>query len=225
MAIARAYRIETDRLVIRCYQPSDASKLRDAITESLDHLLPWMPWAKREPEDLDAKVNQLRSWRGKFDLGQDYTFGIFDKMESELIGSTGLHATLDKNEREIGYWINTKYINQGFALETVSALTKVGFEIEQLSRIEIRCVPDNVRSQNIPKKLGYELEATLKNRTIDGFGNLRATMIWTMFKSDYEKSSIRKINLKAFDIIGRAINYDEQGATTANTRANKSGGE
>lgn len=207
MEIARTYRIETDRLVIRCYEPSDASKLKDAITESLDHLLPWMPWAKSEPEDIEAKINRLRLFRGQFDLGQDYVFGIFDKSERELIGSTGLHTRLDKNAREIGYWINVKYINQGFAMETVSALTKIGFEIEQLTRIEIHCAPDNIRSQNIPKKLGYELEATLKNRTTDTFGNLRDIMVWTMFKQDYKLSSIRKINLKAFDILGREIIY------------------
>jgi RimJ/RimL family protein N-acetyltransferase len=207
MEIARTYRIETDRLVIRCYEPSDASKLHDAITESLDHLLPWMPWAKSEPEDIEAKVNRLRLFRGQFDLGQDYVFGIFDKNETDLIGSTGLHTRIGKYAREIGYWINVKYINQGFALETVCALTKIGFEIEQLTRIEIHCAPDNVRSQNIPKKIGYELEATLKNRTTDTFGNLRDVMVWTMFKSNYETSSIKKMNLKAFDILGREIIY------------------
>jgi hypothetical protein len=41
----KTYRIETDRLVIRCYQPSDAAMLLAAITESLDHLRPFMPWA------------------------------------------------------------------------------------------------------------------------------------------------------------------------------------
>ncbi|MES2731624.1 MAG: hypothetical protein V4714_07745 [Bacteroidota bacterium] len=50
MEMAKVYRIETDRLVIRCYEPSDAEKLKNAITESLDHLRPWMPWAQNEPE-------------------------------------------------------------------------------------------------------------------------------------------------------------------------------
>ncbi|MEO8416883.1 MAG: GNAT family protein, partial [Ginsengibacter sp.] len=205
MELTRTYRIETERLVIRCYEPPDASKLKDAITESLDHLLPWMPWAKNEPEDLEAKINRLRLFRGQFDLGQDYVFGIFDKTENELIGSTGLHTRAGEDAREIGYWIHVKYINKGFAKEAVSALTRVGFEVEQLSRIEIRCDPQNIRSKNIPEKLGYQLQASLKNDTSLPTAHDTDVMVWTMFKSGYEKSAIRTINFKAYDIIGRLI--------------------
>lgn len=37
-----------------------------------------MPWAEQEPTDVEAKVQLLRGFRGKFDLGQDFTYGIFD---------------------------------------------------------------------------------------------------------------------------------------------------
>jgi RimJ/RimL family protein N-acetyltransferase len=205
MELAKAYRIETERLVIRCYAPSDAEKLQTSIAESIDHLLPWMPWAINEPEELEAKISRLRIFRGQFDLGQDYVYGIFDKSEEKLIGSTGLHTRQGEEVREIGYWISAKYINQGFATEAVSVLTKVGFEIEKMPRIEIRCAPDNVRSQKIPEKLGYQLESTLKNGTTDTYGNLRDVMIWVMLKPDYSKSKVGQINLKSFDIVGRPI--------------------
>ena len=35
-----AYRIETQRLVLRCYQPTDGPLLAESITESLEHLRP-----------------------------------------------------------------------------------------------------------------------------------------------------------------------------------------
>ncbi len=164
--LAKTYRIETDRLIIRCYEPADASKLLDAITISIDHIRPWMPWAKDEPTDLETKINLLRKFRGQFDLGEDYVFGVFDKSEKEIIGSTGLHTRLGNDVREIGYWINVKHINNGFATEVVSALTKVGFEIEKLSRIEIDMIPENVRSQNIPKKTGIQIGAGIKKQGI-----------------------------------------------------------
>jgi len=44
------YRIETERLVIRCYEPRDAPLLKEAIDSSLEHLQPWMPWALDEPQ-------------------------------------------------------------------------------------------------------------------------------------------------------------------------------
>ena len=52
--IGPAYRIVTPQLVIRCYNPVDASLLERSVSESLEHLLPWMPWAVAEPEPLSA---------------------------------------------------------------------------------------------------------------------------------------------------------------------------
>jgi hypothetical protein len=38
-----AYRIHTHRLVLRCWQPTDAPLLKAAIDVNLEHLRPWMP--------------------------------------------------------------------------------------------------------------------------------------------------------------------------------------
>ena len=203
--LAKAYRIETERLIIRCYQPEDAALLKASIDESLVHLLPWMTWAKNEPETVQAKIERLRQYRGQFDLGLDYTFGIFSKDEKKLIGSTGLHTRLDGNAREIGYWINANCVQQGYATETVKALIKVGFEIEELDRIEIRIIPENTASQRVPQKLGFLYEGTLKNRTTNTEGELRDMMIWTMFKSDYLKKNYSDFYCKAFNIVGEQI--------------------
>ena len=203
--LAKTYRIETDRLIIRCYHPHDAPLLKNAIDQSLDHLKPWMSWTKYEPESVQAKMDRLRKYRGQFDLGIDYTFGIFSKDEKQLIGSTGLHTRVGDKAREIGYWINANYIGQGFATENVKALVKVGFEIEQLNRIEIRCAPHNIRSQNIPKKLGFLHEATLKKRQEEEDGMWGDVMIWTLFKEDYLNSELRNFELSAFDAAGKRI--------------------
>ena len=203
--LAKTYKIVTERLVIRCYKPSDAKLLKTSIDESLAHLLPWMPWAKFEPESVEAKSERLRKYRGQFDLGIDYIFGIFSKDEKMLIGSMGLHTRLGDKAREIGYWIHVNYVKKGIATETVKALLKVGFEIEELERIEIRCDPNNIPSQRIPKKLGFIHEATLKNRTIDTEGNPRDVMIWTMFREDYLNSNLINVELVAFDFNGEQI--------------------
>lgn len=50
------YRIVSERLVIRCWEPPDAPLLKDAIDSSLEHLQPWMPWAQTEPQLLSEKV-------------------------------------------------------------------------------------------------------------------------------------------------------------------------
>ena len=51
-----------------------------------------MPWAHDEPQSLDEKVALLRLFRGNFDLGQDFVYGVFSADESEVLGGTGLHT-------------------------------------------------------------------------------------------------------------------------------------
>lgn len=205
-----AYRIKTERLMLRCWDPTHAPLLKVAVEESLDHLRPWMPWTKQEPEDIQVKIDRLRRFRGNFDLDQDYIYGVFDLEESRVLGGTGLHTRVQPAfpefaAREIGYWIHKDYINQGLATELSAALTRVAFEIEQVDRVEIHCDPQNVRSAAIPRKLGYRHEATLARRLRTTEGEPRDTMIWSLFAADYPDSPSAQAQIEAFDVIGRQI--------------------
>lgn len=204
MKLHRVYKIETERLVIRCYHPEDAIQLHSAITQSLDHLLPWMPWAKDEPTDLETKISLLRTFRGSFDLGTDYPYGIFTKKEQKLIGSTGFHIrSKEEKTREIGYWLHIEHVNCGFAIEAVSALIQVGFLAEGLEQIEILCHIENIRSQHIPKKLGFTLKCITEKE--DASGNLQSIMNWSTHKSAFFEHQESYHKIHAFDILGRAI--------------------
>ena len=86
------YAIRTERLTIRCWDPRDAPRLKDALDTSLDHLRPWMPWAADEPKPVEEKAELLRAFRGRFDLGEDFVYGIFARDEREVIGGSGLHT-------------------------------------------------------------------------------------------------------------------------------------
>ena len=199
-----AYRIETDRLVVRCYQPSDTQLLADSVAESVEHLKPWMPWAHAEPEAFEEKKKRMLRFRGMFDLQQDYTYGIFNTDETKLLGGTGLHTRLGADALEIGYWIHKDYANQGLTTESTAALVKVAFEIINIHRIEIHCDPNNLASASIPRKLGFTHEGTLRAKTpfLDGW---RDTMIWGLLKDEYPNSPAVKAQIKVFDAHGAPL--------------------
>jgi len=200
-----AYRIESERLVIRCYDPKDALYLQKSVQESVEHLRPWMPWVKNEPEELKVKIERLREFRADFDLSKNYVYGVFDPKEIELVGGTGLHPRVGSNAFEIGYWIHVNHVNKGYATEISAALTKVAFEVENVNRVEIHCDPDNTRSAAIPKKLRYVFEATLRNRCENIEGELIDSMIWSLHKDDYLKSPAAKAKIVAYDAFGNTI--------------------
>ena len=85
---------------------------------------------------------------------------------------------------EIGYWCRKKFQNQGYITESTMAITAFGFHQLNAERIEIRCDSKNVRSQKIPLKLGFCLEATLKNDIRSNSGELRDCLIFSKVRSD-----------------------------------------
>jgi RimJ/RimL family protein N-acetyltransferase len=200
-----AYKIVTPQLIIRCPDPMDASLLDFAVSQNLEHLQPWMLWAKQEPISHQERIEFLRNVRGNFDLGVDFGFLIFNLSETMILGGSGLHTRLGQWAREIGYWIHKDYINQGYATEVSAALTKVAFEIDHMKRVEIHCDPKNIRSASVPKKLGFIHEATLHNRVEDTHGNLRDSMIWTLFEEHYPTSMPAQVDIQAFDVVGRRL--------------------
>jgi RimJ/RimL family protein N-acetyltransferase len=200
-----AYRIKTERLVIRCWNPGDVHLLREAITSSIDHLLPWMPWAVDEPRELQAQMDTLRLWRSKFDRNEDFVYGIFNPEENRVLGGTGLHTRIGPGGLEIGYWIRKDAIHQGLATETAAALTQVAFEVESVNRVEIHCDPQNFASAAVPRRLGFTEEAILRQRATDTQGHWRDTQLWTLLREDYPHTPAASAKIKVYDVIGRKI--------------------
>jgi RimJ/RimL family protein N-acetyltransferase len=194
-AARNAYRIETERLIIRCWELRDISLLQEAIDTSRDHLRPWMPWADAEPEQPRIKIERLRRFKADFDRGADFVYGIFSHDEKRVIGGTGLHTRQGPKTREIGYWIRFDSINQGFATESTAALTRIAFEVNRVPRVEIRCNAENAASAAIPRKLSFILEDITAEDD-------RETLIWAMHLREYRASRAANAKLRAFDVAG-----------------------
>jgi RimJ/RimL family protein N-acetyltransferase len=200
-----AYRIQTRRLTIRCWNPMDAPMEKEAIDSSIDHLLPWLPFAADEPQELQQKIELLRTWRSHFDAGTDFLYGIFNLGETRVLGGTGLHPRVGPGALEIGYWIRKDAINQGYASEAAAALTRVAFEVQACHRVEIHCDPQNLRSAAVPSKLAFKHEATLRGRVPNHLGQWIDSMVWTMLAEEYPASPAARAEMTAFDAAGRSL--------------------
>jgi len=199
-----AYSIETERLVLRCWEPRDAAMMQAAAAESREHLLPFMPWASEEPQTVQQKVALIRRFRAHFDSGEDYVYGIFSPDESRVLGGTGLHTRIKGNALEVGYWLHKDYVNRGLITESTAALTRVAFELYHVERLEIHCSIQNHASAAIARKLGYTHEATRRGL---GYANGRNTdsMIWTLLADEYPNTISVAAKIRALDAIGNSV--------------------
>jgi RimJ/RimL family protein N-acetyltransferase len=165
-----------------------------------------MPWALEEPRPLDEKVELLRAFRGRFDLGQDFVYALFDRDETEVVGGSGLHTRLGDGALEIGYWLRASRVGSGLAREAAAALTYVAFRVCRVDRVEIRIDPANEASLRIPRALGFVEEGTLRRRLpAGGDGVPRDMVLFAAFRHAFEQSPLAGTELEAFDAAGRRL--------------------
>jgi len=162
-----------------------------------------MPWA-HEDQSLQDRIELLRRFRGEFDLGKDFIYGIFSPDETRLIGGTGLHTRQGRHIREVGYWIRVEDIHRGYASEVAAALVKVAFEIDRVQRVEIHCDPDNRASVAIPARLDFTSEGILRNQSVF-LDQPRDTQIWALLLTEYPDSPAAQAVIRAFDALGREL--------------------
>ncbi|RAT97800.1 N-acetyltransferase [Brevibacillus sp. Leaf182] len=169
---------ETSRLHIRAPLAGDGQMVHLALTESIEDLCPWMPWAQSLPTEEKSEVN-VRQARLKFLERSDLRLHLFDKHSGQLIGCSGLHQIdWDARKFEIGYWVRTSCRGQGYITEAVAGITSFAIRELQANRIVIRCDSRNIASSRVAERSGFILEGILRKdeRSIDG--TLRDTMVY-----------------------------------------------
>jgi RimJ/RimL family protein N-acetyltransferase len=110
---------------------------------------------------------------------------------------------------EVGYWIRQDQAGRGLTTEAAAALTRVAFAVHGVRRTEIHCDPANAASNAIARKLGYRHEATLAQRFRMADGQLRDTMLWSMFAAGFAGSPAAVVEVQAFDVLGQAMAVDD----------------
>ena len=135
-------------------------ELQKVIERNLDHLRPWMPWA-REPttrEGLAAFVG-LRL-RGHAE-GKGFYAAI--RHRGRIAGTVGLNIDQRDRAGEIGYWLDRDLQGRGLVTKSVAAVVERCFGELALHRVEIRCAPGNARSRAVPERLGFLEEGTVRD--------------------------------------------------------------
>jgi RimJ/RimL family protein N-acetyltransferase len=149
-----------DDLVLRQLRMSDAAAIAQAVRESLEHLVPWMPWAGEESARETFQRTRLRGVRHKAAHGHEWQYGLFPRDESSFIGAFGLMADKWPATIEIGYWVHVDHIGRGYATRASRALTNAALAVDGVRTVCIRCDDANARSAAVPRALGFTLART-----------------------------------------------------------------
>jgi RimJ/RimL family protein N-acetyltransferase len=138
-------------VTLRRYRADDLDAVLQAVTDSVDHLRPWMPWAagydRASAAGFLAKVPQ--DWAG----GTAYNYAI--TTGGVLAGGCSLMARIGPGGLEIGYWVHHAYTRRGLATTASAALVEQAFRRPDIERVEIVHDELNIASGGVPRKLGF----------------------------------------------------------------------
>lgn len=145
-------RLHHDGVDLRRWRLEDAGVVLRLVTESLEHLGPWLPWAKpgygmKEAADFVGKNDRDWAQRAAFN------YAVLGP-EQQVIGAAGLMNRIGPGGLEIGYWLHRDFEGRGTMRRAVSALIDEGFRLGA-DRLEIWHDEANARSAAIPKALGF----------------------------------------------------------------------
>ncbi len=142
--------IETDRLILRELTIGDFEDLHEILSdpETMQHY--------HKPFDMD-KTKSWIAWN--IENYAIYKFGLWAvilKAESQFIGDCGItmQNINGKMKPEIGYHINKRYTNKGYATEAAQACMKYAFEVFGFDEIYSYMKYTNIPSQKVAQKNG-----------------------------------------------------------------------
>lgn len=153
-------KLETERLFLRDFVRDDWQRVLEYQSDPL--YLRYYDWTERTPEAAREFVgwfldHQEQKPRIKFQLA------VILKSSNQLIGNCGIRMdTPNALQADIGYELDPKHWNQGYATEAAHAIVDFGFSTFGLHRVWSWCVADNLGSAHVLEKLGMRLEGRLR---------------------------------------------------------------
>jgi RimJ/RimL family protein N-acetyltransferase len=153
-------KLETKRLILREFVKNDWQRVLEYQSDPL--YLRYYEWTERTPEGAQEFVgwfldHEKQQPRIKFQLA------VLLKSSGQLIGNCGIR--MDKPgalQADIGYELDPKHWNHGYATEAAHAIVDFGFTRFNLHRVWSWCVADNIGSAHVLEKLGMRQEGYLR---------------------------------------------------------------
>ena len=186
---ATAY-LEGAAVYLRPPQVSDWQAWAELRAASRAFLEPWEPkWA----EGALARAAYRRRLRRQARESRDETgfaFFVFRCDDDTLIGGVNL-SNVQRGVAmscSLGYWIGVMHARRGLMTDALGALLPFVFVKLSLHRLEAACLPTNLASERLLRKLGFCQEGYAR-RYLRINGAWRDHLLFAMLASDFLEST------------------------------------
>lgn len=178
---------ETERLILRPWQESDAEDLYEYAKDP--RVGPTAGWPSHTSVENSREI--IRTI-----LSEPETYAIVLKSTGKPVGSIGLligcesNLDLPETQGEIGYWIGVPYWGQGLVPEATRKIIEYGFIELKLNKIWCGYFDGNTKSKRVQEKCGFQYHHTKRDVYWKAIDDVRTEHISCLTKSRWEKLKI-----------------------------------
>ena len=175
--------IETERLVVRQWEPDDWMRFRPLVTDPrvLEYLCsePWSDERTQEFINKQIEFTKSRGWAG---------WPVVHKEDSVLIGFFGFGDEIPPDV-QIGWRFLPEYWGRGLATEAATAMIQYGFDTFRFDRLIAVAQPANLRSIRLMEKLGMTFEKPLTYKGVEVVCYAKANPTTPGLRAEVERSA------------------------------------
>ncbi len=185
MKLTQEPRLQTERLILRPFQPSDAPRLAEILSQkeiANNNLL--FPY----PYEQGFAERWIRRNKEKFKNGERVDFAIVLKDGHRLVGSVCLNLVPQHHNAELGIWIDTAYHGKGIAQEACRAVIAFGFRSLALNKIFAMMFRHNQAVQRLMQRLGMRYEGCRRQHLKKG-DSFMDIVDYGILKEEYENQT------------------------------------
>jgi ribosomal-protein-alanine N-acetyltransferase len=146
-------RLETERLILRPFEPGDAEDLHAVHSDPST-----FEYIGSEPaqslDDTSARIARAAAHLEEHGFAMS---AVVERASGRVIGACGLQLLEDGPEVELGYRLGRASRGHGYATEAARAWLEYGFETLGLDRIVAVAWPENTASWRVMEKCGMRL--------------------------------------------------------------------
>ncbi len=164
---------------LRPWRLEDAPALTEACQDP--QISRWIPFVPQPytPEDADEYLREC------VESGDErYPFAVVREATGDLLGSIDMGVNSLRYRGHVGYWVAAHARGQGVCTGALRLLARWALEDLKLRRLELITDPDNVVSQRVAEKVGFQREGVLRSHLLHPDGRVRDSVMFSLLPGE-----------------------------------------
>jgi aminoglycoside 6'-N-acetyltransferase len=180
---------ETERLLVRCYQPGDGKWYYDVSLRNREHLSRYETGNVLNTlrNEVDAET-VIRDFVTRWLAHECFFLGAFEKATGEFAAQIYVGVVnWDLPEFELGYIADVDHEGQGYVTEAARGALRFIFNHLHAHRVRLECDDTNTRSYRVAERCGMALEGHIRENKRHADGSISGTLHYGLLRSEFER--------------------------------------